>query len=338
MSGSSLDGLDVCLVKFNKSDHWEYEIEAAETLNIPKHIEGQLRNAPALSTLDLLQLDVTYGAWIAQALGSWLSGRSDIDVIGIHGHTVFHEPDHKISLQIGNGNLVCQQLGLPVVDNFRATDCYHGGQGAPLVPVGEALLLPGYVAYLNLGGIANISIHHNGITAWDVAPCNQVLNHFAHALGKPYDAGGELARTGKIAHAWKSQIEALAYFQQAPPKSLANQWTANILELDAPQAEDALRTYVDFLAQEIAKTVSGHTGKLLVTGGGALNSFLVSEIQKACADSIIVETPEQELVEYKEALVFALLGTLKKIGLPNVYASVTGAKKDTVSGTLHLPG
>lgn len=338
MSGSSLDGLDVCLVKFNNSQGWEYKILAADTLPLSPDLEEQLRNSPNLPSLDLLKLDATYGEWISKALAAWLPKDSPVDVIGIHGHTVFHEPAQHVSLQIGNGKLISQRLGVPVVTDFRSTDCYLSGQGAPLVPVGEALLMPGYTAFLNLGGIANIAIHQKEITAWDIAPCNQVLNHFSALLGQPYDAGGALAKTGQLNESWKSQIERMEYFHLPPPKSLANQWTANILSLDAPKPEDALFTYVTFLAEQITKTVDGLTGKLLVTGGGAFNSFLIEQLTTACGPQMEVIIPDERLISFKEALVFAQLGLLRKLKTKNVYASVTGATADSCSGTLHEPG
>lgn len=341
MSGSSLDGLDVCYARFtSEEDSWGYKVLFSKTLDIPGDLTQSLRNADKLSSLELFKLDANYGQWIGKEIIS-IIGKEKLepDLIGIHGHTVFHEPSENISVQIGSGLMISDITKVPVVDNFRIADIIKGGQGAPLVAVGEHYLLKEYAGFVNLGGIANIAIHDKNVLAWDIAPCNQILNHFAQKLGLGYDKSGELAKSGNFENEWFQNISELEFFKLKPPKSLSNQWRENILDFNSPQPRNALHTYCHFLADHISSDLLGHLpkgSKVLFTGGGTLNDFLIQEIKKRLDTKLKVVIPAESLINYKEALIFGFLGLLRKLEKVNVFSTVTGASTDSVAGNLYL--
>ncbi|WP_421892250.1 anhydro-N-acetylmuramic acid kinase [Marinoscillum sp.] len=339
MSGSSLDGLDVCLCRFTKGQNWSFDLIKGETITIPEEITPQLKQADQLDGLDLALLDIRYGQWIGNQIKAFLMESSfPISVIGVHGHTVFHLPQEYLSVQIGNAEAICVSTQIPTVGGFRGMDVLMGGQGAPLVPFGENQLFPDYSAFVNLGGIANVSVHTEQIRAWDVAPCNQILNHFAKQLGHDFDHGGQLAASGRIDEQWLTYLRGLAYFQLSPPKSLSNQWSAQVLSKAPENPSDGLHTYSHFLAEQLANNLSKVNGKAMITGGGAYNDFLIQLLKEKVAPELEMIIPSTELINFKEALIFAFLGLMRALHLPNVLSSVTGAQKDTVSGILHLPG
>ncbi|MEQ8555604.1 MAG: anhydro-N-acetylmuramic acid kinase [Cyclobacteriaceae bacterium] len=343
MSGSSLDGVDFCLVSFREGSSWSFEIQQSTTIPIPDEIKHELKKSDALTGYELSRLDIRYGEWIGQQLKAFSPQNQRIDAVGFHGHTVFHEPENKLSLQIGNGSVISSVSGLPVVDDFRTKDILLGGQGAPLVPKGETLLFPGYKAWINLGGIANITVENSeNVLAWDIAPCNQVFNFFAQKLNVPYDNDGALAKEGSLDEKWIDGLKDLPYFKTKPPKSMSNQWiTEHILKYQPKDPKNALHSYAEFLAAEIAQSVGLYLrGKerVLVTGGGAHNSYLLGRIKIFLKDkNIEIIKPSVAIIDFKEALIFGFLGLLRKLGIPNTLGMATGASKDTVSGTLHLP-
>lgn len=342
MSGSSLDGVDVCLTKFNQlaEQKWSFEMIQTQTLELPQPLSNQLLSADQLQALDLLILDHQYGQWLGEEIKKWIETLSTKpSLIGVHGHTVFHQPASGVSLQIGSGLKISTTTGLPVVDRFRDKDVALGGQGAPLVPFGEGMLFSEYQAFINFGGIANISIHQDSVRAWDIAPCNQVFNFLSRKVGKNYDSEGQLAKTGTVDDSWLHYLGTLEYFHQPPPKSLSNQWTEHVLKNAPSKPENALATYVEFLSTEIANTLNNEAKpmKLLLSGGGAKNTVLIDSIQQKVASHHHLELPSSDIIEYKEALIFAFLALFRHLQLPNVLASATGATRDSVSGILHLP-
>lgn len=339
MSGSSLDGLDVCLCRFLSEQGWSFEIIKSETIGIPPEMTTQLKQADQLTGRDLALLDIQYGRWIGNVINDFLKGLSlPISVIGVHGHTVFHLPGQQLSMQIGNAEAICVITQTPTVGGFRGKDVLMGGQGAPLVPFGENQLLPDYQAFINLGGIANVSVHTHQIRAWDVAPCNQILNHFAKQLGHVFDDGGHLASSGQMDMPYLAYLRSLEYFHLPTPKSLSNQWSAQVLSNAPANPADGLYTYSHFLAEQLANDLSQVQGKVMLTGGGAYNDFLIQLLKKKVSPDLEILLPAPQLIDFKEALIFAFLGLMRTLRLPNVLSSVTGAQKDNVSGTLHLPG
>lgn len=343
MSGSSLDGLDLCLARFARSTGWSYHIKKTATVSIPDPLRERLSASHTMPAEALMVLDADYGCWIAEQINWFRKKEENILLAGIHGHTVFHNPEKQISLQIGNGALISSRTGLPVVDSFRIRDIYEGGQGAPLVPVGEHYLFGDYDAWINLGGIANISVKRadGSVLAWDICPCNQVFNFLAQRAGRAYDDGGKLARAGSKSGEWIKKWEALPYMQQEPPKSMSNQWVRENFLGELPEnTADALHSFSHFVSGQISMALHEHLSpgaRVLFTGGGAYNDFLLELIRKKSDKDYHLVKPEPSIIEYKEALIFGFLGLLRFLGQENVFASATGARKNTVAGTLHLP-
>ncbi|MEO1253880.1 MAG: anhydro-N-acetylmuramic acid kinase [Bacteroidota bacterium] len=337
MAGSSMDGLDLAIVTFKnipEESPWVFEVTASKTVSYPKKIHNSLENATELAIEALQVLDHQFGEWIANQIDSFIDSKQ-IDLLGVHGHTVIHRPSDGISWQLGSGNTIAKTTGIPTVTDFRIKDIFHGGQGAPLVPMGDFMLFSDFDACLNLGGIANISLRKNQ-TAWDICPCNQVLNYFSAKLGKPFDAGGNLARNGKMDEHFFEQLSTLNFFTMKPPKSLPNGFiTKDLLDQIVPM--DGLHSYIHFIISQISKSLSKSSAKnLLVTGGGAFNTYLIETLKKELTE-IEVVIPHPEIINFKEAIIFGFLALLRKKEETNVLASVTGASKDTCSGVIHLP-
>lgn len=343
MSGSSLDGLDLVSVVFESADGLKFHIEAAESRPYPEAWRRRLAEAPSLSGLALSFLDVDYGRFVGEQIADFcLTHSLKAQAVAMHGHTVFHEPRKGLTLQIGSGAAVAAACGLPVVGKFRDKDVALGGEGAPLVPIGDRLLFGTYTYCLNLGGIANISYEENGArVAFDITTCNMVLNALAQRLGLPFDRDGALAASGSSIAALRERLDALDFYQAAPPKSLGREWFERFqqplylyyIEQGFSEA-DLLRTFVEHIAAQIGR-VCKQPGRMLLTGGGAFNGFLVENIRRACPH-VCCETDDALLVEYKEALIFAFLGLLRLQGRVNCLRSVTGAAVDNIGGCVFL--
>jgi len=338
MSGSSLDGLDVSLVEFdNSGNDWSFDLLKNHTIKIPDEIIALLQQSS--ESENIAEADYAYGRWIGHQIKEYFSVE-DILLIGIHGHTSNHKPEKKISLQIGNAGEIARITNRIVVDNFRIQDIMKGGQGAPLVPVGEKHLFPEFDAFLNLGGICNASIHTmDRIIAWDIAPCNQVFNFFAKKLGQAFDDSGHFASVGHVDQRWLDQIRRHDYFDQSPPKSIGNHWVKQHFLNDTIDPKDGLRTFVEFLAIKIAEefNVFVKNKKIHTAGGGLYNKFLIDTIQKNLTNGNELILPTRAIVDYKEALIFGFMGLLKYLDIVNVHASVTGGASNTIAGYVHLP-
>lgn len=338
MAGSSMDGLDLALLKlFVENTKWHFQIMKCETIEYPTDLYARLKTAPSQSTEDQKNLDDIFGSWIAQKIKTFLQHTKTPELFAIHGHTVMHTPDKKISWQLGNGQLIADLTKILTISDFRSLDIELGGQGAPLVPFGDFNLFDKYDACLNLGGIANISIQSSRL-AGDICPCNQVLNHYARQLGLPFDASGNQSKEGSIDHVFLKQIEEIPFFAKPFPKSLANDSIPQSL-LDKVKPKVGLRSYTEFIANQVAfslQNVKANDAKLLITGGGAFNSFLVSRIKASLPDWKIV-TPDADLISFKEAIIFAFLGLMRIQNEINVLSTVTGASRDSSSGVIHLP-
>ena len=267
------------------------------------------------------------------------------DLIASHGHTVFHKPDEGVTLQIGNGKELAERTGIRVVNDFRSEDVSKGGQGAPLVPIGDRDLFYAYDACLNLGGIANISfteISTQKRIACDISPCNLPLNHLSQKLGQPYDSMGLLARGGDIDDTLLSQLNSLRYYKQQAPKSLGKEWITEeflpLLDSSELNIFDILASTTQHIACQISDFITDNLkpgSRLLVTGGGAYHTFLIEKIKDNCGVRLVI--PNKKIIEYKEALIFAYLGILKIRGEINVLSTVTGASEESSSGIIHNP-
>ncbi len=338
MSGTSLDGLDICLAEFEKQDTWTFQILKAETLSYSKDWEAQLRNSIHLSSEDLLELHSEYGFYLGQQVKKFIHQHrlENIDLIASHGHTVFHQPKRKFTLQIGDGKAIKLETGLPVIYDFRSQDVLMKGNGAPLVPIGDELLFSGYSACLNLGGFSNISLRSEGKRiAFDIAPVNIVLNYLAQQLHQSFDESGALAAKGKINETLLNQLNALDFYQISHPKSLGIEWCHQYIFplLENIETVDALATFTEHAAQQIANVINEYNIKdILITGGGAYNTFLIEKIRAKTNAEVII--PEKEIIDYKEALIFAFMGVLKMNNEINVLSSATGSTTDHSSGVI----
>lgn len=341
MSGTSLDGLDICYAKFMLPS-FEFKILAAETIDYPEIWTNRLKNSIYFSGNDLTRLDSDYGYFLGEAVNEFLRKKqiSKVDLIASHGHTVFHNPKEGYTLQIGNGAAIYVKTNIKTICDFRAQDVALGGQGAPLVPIGDELLFGKFDACLNLGGFSNISFKKgNKRIAFDISPLNIILNYLSEKSGKKYDADGKSARTGKINDALFIEMNSLDYYQKDPPKSLGIEFCISeifpIIEKSNLSIEDLLATFTEHFAFQISKVLQNNRlQNVMVTGGGTKNQFLVERLSSMTQTQIII--PDENTVDFKEALVFALMGVLKSENEINVMKSVTGAKKNHSSGVVYF--
>ena len=340
MSGTSMDGLDLACCSFTFENKWDYTIHHALTIEYPAEWQDRLRGAMQAGGGDLALIHADYGRYIGLQVRDFLDKTNfNADFVASHGHTVFHQPSRHFTLQIGDGNAIAAATGLPVIFDFRSLDVALGGQGAPLVPVGDRLLFGKYDYCLNLGGIANISFEKGSRrVAFDICPANMMLNHLAGRMGLMYDPEGEMARSGRVVTDLLDALNGLSYYREEGAKTLGREWFAEhilpLLEQHADRSpEDLLRTATEHMAMQIAHSVDDPAGRtMLVTGGGAMNRFLVSRIRKHTDLQLVV--PDKQLVLFKEALVFAFLGVLRYRHEINCLASVTGASRDSCTGVM----
>lgn len=343
MSGTSLDGVDLCYTGFKKiDDGYSFKILHAETVPYP-HAMLERLHFRQLSAEKLLALDHDYGSFLGAAISDFLERNnisgSALDTISSHGHTYYHKPTEGYTFQIGNGPEIFAKTGIKTICDFRRQDVALGGQGAPLVPIGDELLFSDYDACLNLGGFANISFRKNETRiASDICAVNFVLNHFSRKLNKPYDQGGKIAASGETNEALLEELNRLPFFQKKPPKSLGAEWVHEnllpLLEKAKLGPKDIIATFSAHAAYQIAEVLKNNNlGNCLVTGGGAYNVHLLNQIQKFCNTQLIV--PEPKIVEFKEALIFALMGLLRDEGKVNILKSVTGSTADHSSGIIY---
>jgi anhydro-N-acetylmuramic acid kinase len=356
MSGSSLDGLDIAFAEFQENaGKWSYEIKEADCYPYTDAWIKKLKTAISLNALSYQVLHVAYGHYIGQQINKFIDEKKlnyQVAIISSHGHTTFHLPAKKMTAQVGDGAAIAAETQLPVVSDLRSLDLAFGGQGAPIVPIGEKLLLGDYEYFLNLGGIANISFKGEPYVAFDVCAANRVLNMLATEVGKDYDDGGRLAKKGKTDQELLFNLNDLDYYKKPFPKSLANEFGTDIvhpmIQRSGLDINDALRTYVEHIVFEINEAVksvqrSGRTGGLdaqssmLVTGGGAFNDFLIEQLKDKLTElNVAVVVPDENLVKYKEAMIMAFMGVLRWRQEYNVLSSVTGATRDSIGGALWI--
>jgi anhydro-N-acetylmuramic acid kinase len=350
MSGSSLDGLDIVFAELQENaGKWTYEIINADCYPYSPQWSQTLRSAITLNAMDYQLLHVDYGHYIGKEVNRFIEENAlqfKVALIASHGHTTFHVPAKKMTAQLGDGAAIAAQTGLPTVSDLRALDVAFGGQGAPIVPIGEKLLLGNYDYYLNLGGIANISFTNNlKRIAFDICPANRVLNMLANDAGKEFDKGGNLAAGGAVNAKLLNELNQLEYYNQPYPKSLANDFGTDtvypIIKRAGINTNDELRTYVEHIIHQVKIAIAGEgmmpatNYQLLATGGGAFNTFLMQRLKiELQALNINVVIPDENLVKYKEALIMALIGVLRWREEYNVLSSVTGASRDSIGGAL----
>ena len=344
MSGSSLDGLDLAHCHFEKSGQsWKGEILKAHTFPFPEKLESQLRTIRQTSFADAAETEAVFVRFCAESIGRFIS-KFNLEPMAIasHGHTVFHKPAGRYTLQIGNGGLLSGMLNRTVVSDFRTLDVGNGGQGAPLVPGAEHFLFSDFDVCLNLGGIANVSFPaENDLPAFDIVPCNQLLNLAASWCGLPYDKDGFLADKGVTIPELLHALDQITYYRQKPPKSLGNEDVFSTwIPLMMPyrhRPEDVSHTLCLHIASRIANEIKSVKagGKLLVTGGGAFHNFFMACLRSEVGSNWHIPLPSAEMIGHKEAYCFAFLGLLRLLEEKNVFRAHTGAKQDLVSGAVY---
>lgn len=347
MSGSSLDGLDIIFAEFNEqAGKWQFAITHSACYPFSGEWKLRLENATSLPARDYVQLDIDFGHYLGREINRFIAENKidyQVGLISSHGHTVFHHPAGKMTAQIGDGAAIAAETGLPVVSDLRSMDMAFGGQGAPIVPVGEKWLMSEYQYFLNIGGICNISRNSDPFIAFDICPANRVLNLLAKEAGQDYDAGGAMAAGGKVDAVLLEKLNALDYYNEPFPKSLANEFGTDVvyplIKAAGLSIPDALCTCTEHIAQQLGHTVKalGPGGKMLVTGGGAFNDYLIERMRDAVKDNgTELFVPDKNLVNFKEALIMAFIGVLRWREEYNVLSSVTGAARSSIGGALWL--
>lgn len=341
MSGTSLDGIDFCLTKFErKHDKWEYQILKANTLVYSKEWLKILEEAPSLNGEELIRLHFLYGKLIGTLSNDFLEeNKEKIDLIASHGHTIYHQIERAFTFQLGHGSCIAAETGLPVVSDFRSLDVALGGQGAPLVPFGDHLLFPDFNYCLNLGGICNISIQEDSILAYDISPCNMLLNHYSKKyFDLDFDKNGKIAASGQLNENLFNQLNQLSYYRSNAPKSIGREFVFSsflpLIDQSKTSPKDIMNTICRHIAYQIGRAVSDPNKKVLISGGGAKNKYLVELIQD---EGVQVYIPDELTIEFKEALVFAFLGLQRFERRINTFKSVTGSLKDSCGGSLFFP-
>jgi anhydro-N-acetylmuramic acid kinase len=341
MSGTSLDGIDLVLCNFNgERGKWLYEIEKAATINYSSDWKKKLSTAPGLTAEELIILHNEYGTFIGNSVHEFLGIILKADIVASHGHTIFHQPGRHMTFQLGSGAYIAAGCKMPVVADFRTTDVALGGQGAPLVPIGDKLLFTEYDYCLNLGGFANISNDVNAIRiAFDICPVNIIANTLSGRIGLEYDQAGETGRSGALNQGLVDELNNLEFYKVTGPKSLGREWIENtfmpVVNSYKISVPDLLRSFYEHVAIQISSYINkSRKGKVLVTGGGAFNKFLVELIARESESGLII--PDDTVVKYKEAIIFAFLGMLRYENRINCLASVTGASRDSSAGAVYL--
>ncbi len=348
MSGTSLDGLDIAHVRFELNDDHKdsFELLHCETYPFASELKQKLNDAPNYSVQSLCMLDKEFGKFMAKCVVDFIEKyeltQHRIDAIASHGQTILHQPQHGFTLQIGCGTTLSHHTKIKVVNDFRTRDVVANGQGAPLVPIGDFGLFHTQAdSFLNIGGFSNLSYQSgNEIIAFDICPGNLPLNKLAQSKNLAFDKNGDLANSGEINFFLLDLLNSLSYYQSNGPKSLGTEWLDEqfypLLKFDK-EIENNLRTVVEHIAYQIGLQLNRSAKQsVLVTGGGAKNKLLISRIEHYYQGEIII--PEERLIDFKEAIVFAYLGALYLANRPNALASVTGSKHDTICGVLHIPG
>lgn len=339
MSGTSLDGLDMVLCSFfYDNNRWIFKVEKSDTVEYNKELTETLRTLHTVDAETFCRVDREYGKYLGECVNRFLAdSKKRPCAIASHGHTIFHNPAAGYTVQVGHGASIASETGIPVIYDFRSLDVALGGHGAPLVPVGDRDLFGEYDMCLNLGGFSNISFDNKGKrVAGDISVCNYILNMLAQKEGKDFDENGNMARSGSIIHGLLASLNHLPYYQKPFPKSLGREWVENnvipMITQKRPTA-DIMSTCVEHITSQIAYSINMATGnRVLTTGGGARNIFLIEKIKSKTEKKIII--PQREIIDYKEAIVFAWLGLLRMVEKPNIMAEVTGASRNNCGGII----
>lgn len=351
MSGTSMDGLDIAYVSFKENDKIHFKLECCENIVYSKEWKDKLAQAFYATPEELSKLDSEYGIWLGNTVLHFIKAyQIKPDLIASHGHTIFHKPHEKYTLQIGSGKIIKDLTQIPVVNNFRTQDVAMGGQGAPLVPIGDELLFPEFDFCLNLGGFSNISWKQDRKRlACDIGPCNILMNAICKRISLEYDKDGTLASQGKTLPALLDKWNAIDFYKLSAPKSLGREWFEmnfiDDIQNDEYDIRDLMATALQHIVVQLniflenaIRQINSNKQKynVLITGGGAHNAYLMNELSKHSNKCLEFVIPDRNIIDYKEAIVFALLGYLRWNHQINVLASVTGAERDHSSGEIYI--
>ena len=334
MSGTSLDGIDLVLCSFIKKDNWHYIIHKCKTIKYSNYWIKTLKNLHKKENEEIDRVSVEYGIYIGNIIKN-INYKKKIDLIASHGHTIFHQPEIKYTLQIGSGKHIFNTTKIKTITNFRNKDISLGGQGAPLVPIGDIHLFSNFKYCLNLGGFANISLKKNKkIFAFDICPVNIILNYLSQKIGFDFDQSGNIAKSGKVIDSMLLDLNKIKFYEKKYPKSLSREWVEHyiypIINNEDCKIKDILCTFCEHIALQISKHL--HDNEVLITGGGTFNTYLLSRIKFYSKSKLII--PNHKLINFKEALIFGFLGVLKLRNEINCLNSVTGAKHDSSGGEI----
>jgi anhydro-N-acetylmuramic acid kinase len=351
MSGSSMDGLDIAFVRFEEiAGKWQFDLIEHTCAEYPEAWKKNLAALASLSAKDYMLLHSAYGHYLGNCVNDFLEEKNlayQVQLIASHGHTAFHFPSHHTTVQLGDGAAIAAVTGIRTITDFRSVDVALGGQGAPIVPIGEQLLFPDFDFFLNIGGIANLSGKGEKFIAFDVCPANRILNLLSDQTEKGFDENGKLAASGKVDDHLFKRLNELAYYKKPFPKSLGNEFGLEevfpLVQKAGLSRSDALRTYVEHIVEQIKRSIfllreksnRQRRQQLLITGGGAHNLYLVKRLEEELINTdIVCVKPSDSLINYKEAIIIALMGALRWREEINVLHSVTGASKDSINGAV----
>ena len=336
MSGTSLDGIDLAICTFNKNSNWKFKITKYKTFKYSNYWKKTLETLHTKNTVSISKIDIKYGELLAKTINIFLANEK-VDFIASHGHTIFHQPENNFTLQIGNGKTIANITKIPTINNFRKLDVSLGGQGAPLVPIGDLYLFHEYKYCVNLGGFANISIKQkHEIIAFDICPVNIVMNEISKKLLLDFDKNGDIAKNGELIPKLLAKLNNLKFYKQTPPKSLGREWVEKFITpllLREYKAKDMLHTFCEHIAIQIGALLNDKSA--LFTGGGVLNSYLMSRIKYHSKSEILI--PDQKIINFKEALIFGFMGLLRVKNEINCLQSVTGANQNNCGGEINKP-
>jgi anhydro-N-acetylmuramic acid kinase len=336
MSGTSLDGIDLTICSFTKDPKWRFKIEKSNTFKYSSEWKKILATLHTKSRNTISKFDVKYSNLLAKTINAFLKDEK-IDFIASHGHTILHQPEKNITLQIGCGKKISHITKVKTINNFRNLDVSLNGQGAPLVPIGDLYLFNEYKYCVNLGGFANISIKENDeIIAFDICPVNIILNEISSQLNLEFDKDGKKARQGSIIPELLEKINSLSFYKKSTPKSLSREWVGKFIKpllIEKYQAKDILHTFCEHIGFQVGSYLKKES--VLFTGGGVFNSYLMSRIEYYSKSNIII--PDKEIINFKEALIFAFMGVLRLRNEVNCLRSVTGAKRNNCGGEINNP-
>lgn len=354
MSGSSMDGLDIayCEITDNGDEPWSYRFLITECIPMPPKWKLRLEKLVLQNAVTYIKTHTFLGHYFGEEVKAFIDRHNlagELDFIASHGQTIFHQPDNHFTSQIGDGAAIAAKTGFPVVCDFRTIDVALGGQGTPVAPIANKYFYPQHKLFLNLGGFANIAarLSEDKYVAFDVVTVNLMMNKLARKLGKEYDEDGQIASTGQVNEELLAELNASWYYGKEYPKSLSGGWVSKVMtpviNKHKIAVEDKLRTVVELISQQVSNSLNdimkregvtfGADDTMFLTGGGALNKYLISQIQEKVP--VKLQIPDKQTVDFKEALLVALLGVLRVSDRANCLSSVTGASRDSIGGIIY---